>query len=273
MHNAAFAALGMNWIYVAFRVAAADLAPAIKGMRALGFVGLNVTVPHKEAAVTLLDEVETTAARIGAVNTIRVDDGKLLGFNTDAPGLLEALARDGRAQIPRSRCLVLGAGGGGRAAAFGLAQAGASKVVILNRTQSRADQLAEEVGAASRACDVATGPLDSAAVERYGRESEIIVQATSATMSAAMGGLGGRAVWLQSVQEHLRPGMTVLDMVYTPKWTELLNSAERAGAAPVSGLSMLVYQGARSFELWTGRPAPIDVMKRAVDAGGAPFVR
>jgi len=266
MHNAAFAALGLNWTYLAFRVQPAELPQAVRGIRGLGFMGLNVTVPHKEAVVPLLDEVDATAARIGAVNTVRVDEERLVGFNTDAPGVLDALANVGGARVPGGRCLVLGAGGGGRAAAFGLAQAGAAKVVILNRTPSRAEKLAQQVAAAVRACDVAAGALDASSAVHFAREADIIVQATSATMSAAMGGLGGRAPWLDAIRAHLRRGITVLDMVYTPKWTELLTSAREAGAAAVSGLSLLVHQGARSFELWTGRPAPVDVMMRAVDA-------
>ena len=266
MHNAAFAALGLNWTYLAFRVQPRDLSQAVRGIRGLGFTGFNVTVPHKEAVVPLLDEVDATAARIGAVNTVRVDEERLVGFNTDAPGVLDALEGAGGARVPGGRCLVLGAGGGGRAAAFGLAQAGAAKVVILNRTPSRAEKLAQQVAAAVRACDVAAGALDASSAVHFAREADIIVQATSATMSAAMGGLGGRAPWLDAIRAHLRRGITVLDMVYTPKWTELLTSAREAGAAAVSGLSLLVHQGARSFELWTGRPAPVDVMMRAVDA-------
>jgi len=266
MHNAAFAALGLNWTYLAFRVQPAELPQAVRGIRGLGFMGLNVTVPHKEAVVPLLDEVDATAARIGAVNTVRVDEERLVGFNTDAPGVLDALEGAGGARVPGGRCLVLGAGGGGRAAAFGLAQAGAAKVVILNRTPSRAEKLAQQVAAAVRACDVAAGALDASSAVHFAREADIIVQATSATMSAAMGGLGGRAPWLDAIRAHLRRGITVLDMVYTPKWTELLTSAREAGAAAVSGLSLLVHQGARSFELWTGQPAPVDVMMRAVDA-------
>jgi len=266
MHNAAFAALGLNWAYVAFRVPPVELTGAVRGMRALGVAGFNVTVPHKEAVMPLLDEIDATAARIGAVNTVRVDEGRLVGFNTDAPGVLDALANGGAARVHGGRCLVLGAGGGGRAAAFGLAQAGAAKVVILNRTQTRAEELAEGISAAVRACDVVAGPLDASSAQRFARDTDIIVQATSATMSAAMGGSGGRAPWLLAIREHLRRGVTVLDMVYTPRWTELLTFARDAGAVAVSGLSMLVYQGARSFELWTGRPAPADVMKRAVDA-------
>lgn len=266
MHTAAFDALGLNWRYLAFRVGASELAAAVRGMAALGFAGFNVTVPHKEAVVPLLDGVDAAARQIGAVNTVRVEDGRLIGFNTDAAGLRDALMVDGGARLAGSRCLVLGAGGAGRAAAFALAQAGAAHLVILNRTASRAEELAAQVSAAERACDITAGPLDPAAGARAAQRADVLVHATSATMSAAMGGSGGRAGWLEALRSALRGGMTVLDMVYTPRWTELLEAARSAGAAAVSGLSMLVYQGARSFEIWTGRSAPVDVMKRALDA-------
>lgn len=266
MHNAAFAALGLNWTYLAFRVRATELATALRGMAALGFAGFNVTIPHKEAVLPLLDTVDADAQRIGAVNTVRVDDGRLQGFNTDAPAVVDALGRDGGAGIPGSRCLVLGAGGAGRAAAFALAGSGAAQIVILNRTADRADRLAAEVSTAVPGRDVGSGPLDSVSVARAVRGAEIVVQATGATMSAAMGGSGGRAIWLDALRAGLRSGMTVLDMVYTPRWTELLQAAREAGATPVSGLSMLVYQGTRAFTLWTGQPAPVAVMQGAVDA-------
>lgn len=266
MHNAAFAATGLNWVYLAFRVRADELRGALRGLAALDLAGVNVTIPHKEAVLPFLDEVDPSAARIGAVNTVRIAAGTLHGSNTDGSGLVDALARDGGARLRGSRCLVLGAGGGGRAAAFALAEAGAAKVVILNRAPDRAGALAPLVSASARACDVGSGPLDPITVAREAEDADVIVQATSATMSAAIGGAGGREAWLAALRGALRGGMTVLDMVYTPRWTDLLDAAREAGATAVSGLSMLVYQGARAFELWTGRPAPVEVMKRAVDA-------
>jgi len=266
MHNAAFTALGLNWIYLPFRVRARDLPAAVRGLAALQVAGFNVTIPHKEAVLPLLDEVDPPAARIGAVNTVRVEAGRLQGFNTDAPGLVDALMREGGARLAGSRCLVLGAGGAGRGAAFALAGAGAARVVILNRTPNRAEVLAGQVAADGARCDVRGGPLDATTVTREAPEADVIVQATGATMSPALGGGGGWTPWLGALREELRSGMTVLDMVYTPRWTELLRAARQAGATAVSGLSMLVAQGARAFEVWTGRPAPVDVMARAVDA-------
>lgn len=272
MHNAAFAAVGLNWRYLAFRVPAGALPQALRGVAALDFSGVNVTVPHKEAAASLMDELDRVAERIGAVNTVRVIEGRLQGFNTDAAGLLDALAHDGQTPVAGKRCLVIGAGGGGRAAAFALAGASAASVVILNRTESRARGLAGVVRPAAPDCKVSAGPLTPDAVEAAMEDAQVVVQATTATMSSAMGGpfdnaqgrRGGRADWLPALQRRFRREMTVVEMVYAPTQTELLSAARAAGAVAVSGLSMLVFQGARSFELWTGRPAPIDAMRRAI---------
>jgi len=254
----------MNWHYLPFRVPARSLSAALRGIGALGFVGVNITVPHKEAAAALVDELDPLARQIGAINTVRCLDGRLQGFNTDVGGVLDALAGDGQVEVAGRACVVIGAGGGARAAAFGLAQAGASRLTILNRTVSRARGLAQVVAHAAPNCRVEAEALDPATVERSLEGIDVLVHATVETMSAAMGGGGGRAAWLSAIGRRLRPGMTVLDMVYTPVWTELLAVARTAGAVTVSGLAMLVHQGARSFELWTGRSAPRDVMRRAV---------
>lgn len=265
MHNAAFAALDLPWTYLAMRVRPADLAAAVRGLVALGWAGFNVTIPHKEAIIPLVHDLDADARRIGAVNTVRIEHGRLQGYNTDAPAVVEALQRGGAA-IAGSACLVLGAGGAGRAAAFALAGAAAARLVILNRTVERAARLAEAVAAAAPACTVRGAPLEPEVVGRAVQDAAIVVQATPATMSAAMGGAGGRAAWLDALRAGLHSGMTVLDMVYTPRWTELLQAAREAGARPVSGLAMLVYQGAASFALWTGQAAPVDVMQGAIDA-------
>jgi len=266
MHTAAFEAAGLDWRYVAFRVPPARLEDAVRGIRALGLAGVNVTTPHKETVIPLLDGVEPAARGAGAVNTIRLEDGVLFGYNTDAPGLLDALTEDGGTALAAARCLILGAGGAGRSAAFALAGAQVKSIMVLNRTLSRAQDVAARVAHAAPACALTAGPLDAATVARAGEDADVIIQATSATLYAAMGGGGGRAAWLQALKPMLRPGMTVLDMVYTPRRTELLAAAADAGATVVDGVSLLVHQGARSFHLWTGLPAPVAAMRRAVDA-------
>ena len=265
MHNAAFDALGLNWRYLAFRVRTDALPHALRGLVALGLAGANVTIPHKETAVALVDELDAVARRVGAINTIRVADGRLQGFNTDATGLLDALTKDGGTAIEGRRCLVIGAGGGARAAAFALAGASASHLIVLNRTVSRARGLAELVSRDFPQCRVDAGDLAAETVESSMEGAEIVIHTTTATMSAAMGGSGGREQWLAPLMRGFRPGMVVHDMVYTPRWTDLLSAARNAGATVVSGLSLLLYQGAKSFELWTGRPAPIEIMRRALE--------
>jgi shikimate dehydrogenase len=271
MHNAAFAAAELNWRYVAFRVSSEELAAALRAVAALGMVGCNVTIPHKEAALGAVDDPDPVASHVGAVNTVRVAAGRLQGFNTDAPGLLDALIHDGGAALDGRTAVVIGAGGGARAAGFALAGR-AARVTILNRTVSRARGLAQRITAAQPQCAVNAADLSMSSIAAALDGADVLIHATSATMaplsgvegSAAMGGGGGRAEWLAAVEKQLRPGITVLDMVYTPARTDLLAAAERAGATAVSGLALLVHQGARSFELWTGRPAPVDVMRRAV---------
>lgn len=266
MHAAAFAAVKIPWQYVALRVSGRDLEDAVRIIRALEFAGVNVTIPHKERVIPCLDRVDAQARMIGAVNTVRREDRSLVGYNTDAPGLLDALRVDGEVAPAGVRALIFGAGGAGRSAAFALADAGVRSLVILNRTPARAQEVAARVAEAHPAVAVASGPLDPGAVVQAAEEADIIIQATSATLSAAMGGGGGRAPWLRALGPILRPGMTVLDMVYTPRHTELLEEAAAAGARRVDGVSLLIHQGARSFELWTGLPAPIAVMRRAVGA-------
>ncbi|MGH2347838.1 MAG: shikimate dehydrogenase [bacterium] len=263
MHNAAFADAGLNWRYVAFRIPAEDLAGALRAVSALTMVGCNVTIPHKEAAFGAVDDLDPVAAQVGAVNTVRVTANRLQGFNTDTVGILDTLMHDGRAPLDGCAAVVIGAGGGARAAAFALA-GHAKRVVILNRTVSRGRGLAQRVAAAYPQCALDAADLSAGSIAAALDGADVLIQATSATLSAAMGGAGGRAEWLDAVEEQLRPGITVLDMVYTPPRTELLAAAETAGAKAISGLALLVHQGARSFELWTGRPAPVDVMRRAV---------
>src|SRR5438034_84982 len=173
MHNAAFDALEMNWRYVAFRVAPAGLGQALRGLVALGMVGVNITIPHKESAVGLLDELDSLARQIAAVNTVRVSGGRLMGFNTDAAGVVDALTSDGGMPVSGRPCVVVGAGGGGRAAAFALAAAGASRITVLNRTERKARNLADAVDRTARApgCNAAGRRTHRTAVETLKRWS------------------------------------------------------------------------------------------------------
>ncbi len=259
LHNAAFAALGLNWCYVAFQVPRDRLEGALRGLPALGIAGVNVTVPHKEAALAYLDETTDDARLIGAVNTIRVDGDRLIGHNTDTTGLLDALRYDGGVAVRGQRAAIVGAGGAARAAAFALAGEGAAGVTIINRNWDRAAALADSIRRSFQ-CAVDAVPLDGSAVGAALREATLLVQATTVGGGAqrALSPIPGGA---------LHPGLFVIDMVYSPEETVLLREARAAGCRALGGLPMLVYQGARAFEIWTGRAAPLQVMR---DAAGLP---
>ena len=260
MHNAAFAASGLNWCYVALPVGRARLGDALRGLVALGAAGANVTVPHKEAALAYLDDTTDEARAIGAVNTIRIEDERLVGYNTDGAGLLDALRIDAGRAVDGARAVVVGAGGAARAAVFALANGGAASVTIANRNWDRAAALAADVRRAATHAAVEAVPLDGAVVTRM-RDATVLIQATTV-------GYGAERAATPVPPEALHPGLLVMDMVYEPRETVLLREARARGCPTLEGRSMLVYQGARAFELWTGRPAPTDVMRRAVGLTG-----
>ena len=256
MHNAALEALGLDFVYVPFHVRPDQLPRALAGMRGLGIRGLNVTVPHKQAVIEHLDEVSPEAEAIGAVNTIINEGGRLRGHNTDVHGVLESLRCDAGLDSLPSRVVLLGAGGAARAILFGLLQRPeVESVQLLNRTVERAEELATDL-------DVGGGRISVAALDDEGRGVEIaaadlVINSTSVGMTPHpdRSPLGER--------NRFRPGMTLLDIVYNPPTTRLMRQAEEAGARAVNGLGMLAYQGAGSFELWTGEAPPVEVMKAA----------
>jgi shikimate dehydrogenase len=238
MMNAAFRELGLDWRYVRLPVAPDVFAELVRALPGCGYRGANVTIPHKLAAHDLADDLTPAAEAIGAVNTLCFEDGRILGDNTDAGGLIDALETDLRG----AAALVLGAGGTGRAAVWALREAGAD-VAVWNRTPERAAELAAELGV------------------RYAPNPEpasVLVNVTSL-------GMRGEDLPAQLGLEDLRPEL-VVDVVYGGEPTALCRWAEQRGARVVDGLEMLLRQGARSFERWTGRPAPLDAMRRGLDA-------
>lgn len=258
MHAAAFAACGLRWAYVALRVRAGDLRDAVAGLRALGFAGANLTIPHKVAALELTDELDPSARRCGAVNTlVFTEDRKVVGYNTDMAGFLMALAEVGFTPSGK-RAAVLGAGGGARAACAGLGQAGAERVRVLSRGLKAAGELCETMRREFPATRFEALPLQEEQLRYALQEADLVVNATPVGMQPE------EDYSLVPSPRWLRSEAVVLDMVYNPPRTRLLALAEEAGARAVGGLSMLVYQGAEAFRLWTGRPAPVDAMKRAV---------
>jgi shikimate dehydrogenase len=259
MHNAAFSSLGLDYIYLPLRVARDNLAKAIDGLKVLNIRGLNVTIPHKVAVIPLLDEMEPLAEKIGAVNTIVNDKGRLKGHNTDAGGFLKALLE--RGVEPRGKkVVVLGAGGASRAISFTLAERGA-EIVILNRKLEMdwAVKLASSISQLSTK-EVKALELNNENLSSVLEAADVLVNATSVGMSPNSNNSPLPA-------RLLKPELVVFDVVYNPLKTRLLAEAEAAGAETISGIDMLVWQGALAFELWTGARAPIDIMKtKAIEA-------
>jgi shikimate dehydrogenase len=257
MHNAAFRELGLDYAYLPFNVSADRLAGAVEGMRALNMVGMNVTIPHKVAVIPLLDEVAPLARQIGAVNVIHNEGGRLTGSNTDAGGFLRLLEGHG-IDARGLRVAVLGAGGASRAVCFALASRGAH-ITILNRTADKAEACAAELavytGRTFEALEMNPANLAGALAK-----AGLIVNTTSIGMAP---GVKKSPV----SRELLERRHSVVDIVYNPLKTSLIRDAQRAGALTIGGLEMLAWQGALAFEIWTGRVAPIDVMRRA--AAGA----
>jgi shikimate dehydrogenase len=247
IHNAALAALGLEgWRYQLLPVPSHLFAETTRGLAACGFLGANVTIPHKQAALALADEASEAAREIGAANTLRfLPDGGVTAENTDAPGLLASLPRPPTGL----RALVLGAGGSARAAVWALKRAGAVEVSVWNRTPDRARRLAEDLGvravSAPEAADLLVNCTSvGLSVER------------SATEDCALNQLG---MTFDQVGEY----SDVIDLVYRPGSTPLLAAARAHGSSTVDGLDILVAQGALSLEAWTGRRAPLEVMRRA----------
>jgi shikimate dehydrogenase len=255
LHNAAFAALGLNWISVGFEVAAGKAAAALDGLRALGVAGVSVTMPHKADVASLVDERTSVAARLDAVNCVINRDGTLYGANTDGGGFLASLAHGADFDPRGSRCLVIGAGGAARAVTLALADAGAASVTVVNRTQGKAVDVAELAGSVGHAGDLG----DVGQVASLVGGSELVVNATPVGMEGT--GAAG-AGWLIA-PSLLRRGQVVADLIYVPRPTAWLVAAADAGATTVDGLGMLVHQAAEQLELWTGMPAPVDVMWQA----------
>lgn len=257
IHNAAFQKLGLNFVYLAWKVEA--IGDAVKGLRALGnFRGASVTIPHKVAVLPLLDEVEATARHIGAINTIVAQNGKLLGINTDAAGALRAL-KEGNAPVSGEPVIILGSGGAARAIAFALAaEAGISRLHLLGIDEPERRRLALDV-TQKTGVPVADAGLDEQSLKAALAETNVLIHCTPIGMAPRPGA--------SCVPAHLlHPGLTVMDIVYNPRETKLLADAKAAGCRTISGLEMFLYQAAAQFERWTGQSAPTPVMRAVLEA-------
>jgi shikimate dehydrogenase len=269
MQNAGIAALGLDWRYLAFEVRPDELESAIAGAAAMRFIGLNLTVPHKLLAFEMVDVLEESAKMWGAVNTIRfegkTDSGEWQplrefsdtsreirshGFNTDADAIARSLKEDLGINVRGGRVLLLGAGGAGRTAALKLAADSAAELFLVNRTESKAQELAGELRSRFPSTNVTVG-YPAGAVD-------LIVNATS------LGLRGNEASPLDESRFSIARAAAVYDMIYRPAETRLLMSAKAAGCRTSNGIGMLLYQGTAALEIWTGQPAPVKIMREAL---------
>jgi len=257
MHDAALRAAGIDARYVRLHILPGELEEALRLLPELGFIGTNVTIPHKAATLALMDEVDPAARRAGGVNTVVVRGDKLVGYSTDGPGLVRAIRDEFRAELRDLRVMILGAGGGaGRAIAVQCAIEKCPRLVLVNRTYLRAVALAEEI--------MPDGPVEAVPwiEEALGSQLtrvDLIINATPLGMSGPSESPIPASL--------LRPEQMVYDTVYAAERTPLLAAADEAGARGANGLSMLLHQGALSFEIWFGRTAPVEAMRKALEVG------
>ena len=269
MQNAGIAALGLNWRYVAFDVHPDNLREGIAGAKAMRFIGLNLTVPHKLLALQMVDVVDEAAKQWGAINTIRFEgrDGstwrplaelpsdieteiRTVGFNTDADAIVRSLKEDLSLAIGGKRILILGAGGAGRAAALRIAQENPAELWLYNRTQSKASEVAHQVSALNASANVRVG-IPAGRVD-------LVLNATSLGLKL------DDPLPIHDNGFELKNAAAVYDMIYRPAETPLLKAAQAAGCRTANGLGMLLYQGAKALEIWSGKSAPIEVMRQAL---------
>jgi shikimate dehydrogenase len=255
MHNAAFGELGMDAIYLAFDVVPERLLEVLPAMAAMGFVGVNLTIPHKEVAFNGLDELDESARLLGAVNTVRFDGG-LKGFNTDGYGFLKALDEAFGRNVTDAAVVVVGTGGAGRAVALVCAREGASSVTLADVDAGRCRKVADEVRASNPAVKVNVIP-ELAKGQDAVREADLVVHATPVGMKEGEAAVVG--------PEAFRPGQSVFDLIYNLPETPVTRAALAAGASASNGLGMLLHQGAKAFQIWTGQEPPVATMRSVLE--------
>ncbi|HEX5368459.1 MAG TPA: shikimate dehydrogenase [Dehalococcoidia bacterium] len=257
IHNAAYRAMALDLSFEAWSTPPEDVPAAVARVREAGLLGMNVTVPHKQAVMALLDAVDPTAAAIGAVNTIVKQDGRLVGYNTDRFGFIRSLRAAG-CEPSGMHTVILGYGGSERAVAYGLAEAGAASISIGGRRPSGIGEAVDHLEATTPRPLPIGALFDDASLATACAQAQLVVNCTPVgmrhTISEGTSPLPARL---------LRPGLWVCDLIYNPLETELLRLAREAEAHVVNGLDMLVYQAAEAIRLWTGSEAPVDIMKQA----------
>jgi len=257
MHNAAFQSLEMDAVYLAFDVRPERLLSVLSLLAELGFGGVNLTVPLKETAFNEISDLDDSARRLGAVNTVKfLADGTLRGHNTDGDGFLTAVEEAFGVGVAGRSLLLLGTGGAGRAVALTCAARGAGRVALSDIEQQRAERVAAEIGEMAPTVDVQlalSGPQD---LERTCREADLVVHCTPVGMKEGERSLLGASAF--------RAGQMVFDLIYMYPETALMKAARQGGARTANGLGMLLHQGARAFTIWTGRPAAVEAMRSAL---------
>ena len=255
MQEAAFAAAGLNWRYLTIEVKPEELPDAMRGVRAFGMRGINLTIPHKVAVLSLLDEVSPDATMIGAVNTVRREGDRLIGENTDGKGFLRGVREEAKVDPKGKRVVILGAGGAARAIAVELALTGAREMTVYNRSVERGQTMVRDLVSATSA-NAHFEPW--AGTYHVAADADILVNATSIGLFPDVDAMPDVSL------ATARPDLLVCDVVPNPPETRLIQSARAQGLQVLTGLAMLVYQGAIGFEMWTGRTAPEAVMKAAL---------
>ncbi len=251
MHNAAFNALGLPYVYLPFSIHPRDLRTAVSMLSVYGFIGINVTVPHKQTIMPYLDRITKAAKMIGAVNNVAVEGEKLTGHNTDGLGFLKSLKKDAGFNVRGKTMFLLGAGGAGHAVGVQAALQGVKKIFIVDTLSRRAKSLARRIPG-SQTVTLAPGAKMPAALAA----SDLIVNATPLGLSPKDP--------ISIPADMLPRGRLVYDLIYNPAQTKLLRAAKSKGCKTVNGLGMLLYQGAESFQIWTGKKPPVNIMRRAI---------
>lgn len=269
MHNAALEKCGIDARYCRLHIRPEELGEALRMLPQKGLLGVNCTIPHKAAALSLMNRVDEHAQRIGVVNTVVVEGDELVGFNTDGPGLVRAVRAEFGVDLRDLRVLILGAGGGaGRAIAMQCGMEGCERLVLVNRTAGKARELAGELARHFRNPRVSgpgerllVAPWEEAALRAQMETTDLVINCTSVGMK--------RTDPSPLPSSILQPHLMIYDTIYTASRTRLMHAADEAGARSANGLSMLLYQGALSFEIWFNREAPIEVMRAALIAAAA----
>jgi shikimate dehydrogenase len=257
MHNAAFAAAVLDWVYVPLPTPAAGLAAAVGGLAAAGFRGMNVTIPHKEAVIPLLDEVTPEAQAIGAVNTIVVKNGRRVGHNTDVDGFVTPTVVEAGVNLKGKRAVLLGCGGAARAISTGCLRAGVARLTMTDLDVPRGESLLSDLKTLGNAAEISLAETGSGDLKRAVAAADLVANATPVGMH------GPEESPIDT--DWLPEGVTVFDAIYTQPKTALMAAAEARGGRAIHGLRMLLHQGVTAFALWTGVSPDVDVMSRALE--------